>query len=762
MKRIREKMRLRSIFSKFFLSFVVLLVVVSLTITALLFQAFSKGSTAQINEISQKRLEQSSSVLEFIANQARLITLQLSLDPDIIQMINGRDVGKDYFLKNAALRKLNDLLLTNKNIYSITLYNGQSKTWTGTDRDKAYAEASTIALLQEGSVQSLGRIMPRKMPVLHAEGKTDNVYTIFYYDKKSDNKEIASAIILNVTLEGFVPALDEKSKDMNLLVLDQQGHAVYALDREGFLEDLSGRGDVQRILSSRTSSSFISTEDDRKTLVSSTYSEQLGWYLVSKIPYDTATAQISDIRQTAIITCLLLLLLALGASAVLSGLLSSPLSKLAKKAQSFQMNNAELASNERLSEMEILTHFYSNVTTQFEKLEATSRLSLISMKTEYIKELLQGIRQPEPADREMYQLQLNLVDSSKLYVAVLKLDSIRELVEHQEEVDHTESTVLHSFTEQYLQTRVACEVVKLEHEVTMLFSGEELEWSTLLEALQDLQREIAHVYRLSVTIGVGRTITQGSEISEAYLTAKEVINYRLTQGEGRVLVYDHILALVNHEFEYPYAKQKLLLEVIKGGKEEEVEAAVSHIFFALSSAPYSMIRMSVHHLLFSIVTASSNATVSTASVAFMDMLAALQRMETLTNMEQWFIAFSKESIQRMKESKKHIKSDLAIEIAAFLEEQYGNSDLSIEFVAERFRYNGIYFGRLFKELFNQLFLEYVTELRIRKANEFLATSKLAVKEIGEKVGFLNASYFVTWYKKHTGLAPTEYRKMQQR
>jgi AraC-like DNA-binding protein len=33
-----------------------------------------------------------------------------------------------------------------------------------------------------------------------------------------------------------------------------------------------------------------------------------------------------------------------------------------------------------------------------------------------------------------------------------------------------------------------------------------------------------------------------------------------------------------------------------------------------------------------------------------------------------------------------------------------------------------------------------------------------LKEIGGKVGFLNASYFVTWYKKHTRLAPTEYRK----
>lgn len=58
-------------------------------------------------------------------------------------------------------------------------------------------------------------------------------------------------------------------------------------------------------------------------------------------------------------------------------------------------------------------------------------------------------------------------------------------------------------------------------------------------------------------------------------------------------------------------------------------------------------------------------------------------------------------------------------------------------------------------------IEYLTELRIRKANEYLIGSQMPVKEVGEKVGFLNPSYFVTWYKKHTGFAPTEYRRQRK-
>ncbi|MCU6708600.1 helix-turn-helix domain-containing protein [Paenibacillus sp. J5C_2022] len=734
----------------------------ALTITALLFQAFSKGSTKQINEISQKGLEQSASMLEFMANQTRLITLQLSLDPDIIQSIYKRGTAEDYFVNQTALRKLHNVMLTNTNIYSITLYNGQSGTLIGTDRDKAYAEAPTIEWLQDENVQSLGRMVPRHFPALHSDGDGDKVYTVFYYDRHPDRQEILSAIIVNMTIDEAVYPKEPQTGDFTFFAMDRQGRTVYSPYQEGFLSNLSSRSDVQRILSSRASSSFVSVEDGAEALVSSTYSEQLDWYFVSLIPYKTAMAPITEVRRTSIIICLLLLLLACCISAALSGILSSPLKKLARNAQSYQLRNAELPSNESLSEMEILTSFYSNMMIQFDKLKASSRLSRKSMKAEYVKELLQGIRQPESADREMYQLMPDLAGPTKLYVAVLKLDGIREREMREPEFGHQAHELLSRLAESYMQQRMACEVVKLEQEVAMVISGEDLEWPVLLEVLRGLQQEIVSQYSFSISVGVGCPITEGIEISEAYLKAKEAIQYRLIQGKGHILVYDEMLKLVNGGFEYPYDKQKRLLEVIREGKEDKVESVVADLFQSLHRAPYSMIRLSVQQLLFSIVTAETDASISTVSTGFMDILSVLQRMDSLSEMQEWFVAFGKASIQRSKVNKKQMKSELAAEIAAFLEEQYGNAELSIEIAAEHFRYNGVYFGRLFKELFNQLFLEYVTELRIRKANEYLLTTKLMVKEIGRKVGFLNPSYFVTWYKKQTGLAPSEYRKKHKR
>lgn len=760
MRYIREKIRLRSLFVKFFFSFVVLLAAVTLTMTVLLYHAFSKSSTEQINEISQKRLEQSSSMFEFIIDQARLITLQLSVDNDIIRSINGREAAGDYYLNNASLRKINDLMLTNKNIFSITLYNGQSQTLIGTDRDKAHAEAATIEWLREAPVQSLGHAVPRKLSIGGATRSVQNVYTIFYYDKNLETNDITSAIIVNLTIDSFVNHQEDETKSKDgLMILDQEGHIVFGFEESGFLADISQRNYVQRIIKTNQNESFTDKTDQTLSMVSSLYSEQLGWYFVSVIPYDTATAQISAIRQVAIITCLVLLVLAMGVSALLSGLLSSPLSRLARNTLRFQAYTGELPEG-KLSEMEILTRFYSNIATQFEQLEASSRKSRVSLKAEYLKELLHGVRNPEPEDIEEYKLRVDLLKNAALYVAVLKLDNIRELAERKEEIDHTISTVLYSFTEQFMLSRVLSETVKVDHEIVLIFSGEEAALpDVVMNAMLELQQEVARTYGITVTIGIGRAALSAQEISDSYLSAKEASLYRIVRGAGSMIAYEDAISRLNNDFDYPNAKQKTLLEIIKAGREDKVEAAIADIFASLRLAPYHKIRLSVHHLLFSVITATSaNPSVSTTSSNFIEMLGSLERKESLQQIEDWFVEFIRTAICRSKENKKQQKSDLAKKIAAFLEEQYGNPELSIEMVAERFHYNGIYFGRLFKELFNCLFLEYVTELRIRKANQYLKDSKLTVKEIGEKVGFLNSSYFVTWYKKHTGLAPTEYRK----
>jgi transcriptional regulator GlxA family with amidase domain len=67
------------------------------------------------------------------------------------------------------------------------------------------------------------------------------------------------------------------------------------------------------------------------------------------------------------------------------------------------------------------------------------------------------------------------------------------------------------------------------------------------------------------------------------------------------------------------------------------------------------------------------------------------------------------------------------------------------------------FIRRFKAATGRLPGEYLQMTRITAARELLEGNAASVREIGERVGYADASFFRTLFKRHTGMTPAEYR-----
>ncbi len=84
-------------------------------------------------------------------------------------------------------------------------------------------------------------------------------------------------------------------------------------------------------------------------------------------------------------------------------------------------------------------------------------------------------------------------------------------------------------------------------------------------------------------------------------------------------------------------------------------------------------------------------------------------------------------------------------------------NLSLSELADHLRVNSAYLSHLFKESTDRNFVDYVKEIRIRKACEFLDHSDMKIKDVGEAVGIPNRKYFSKTFKKVVGLTPQEYK-----
>ena len=79
-------------------------------------------------------------------------------------------------------------------------------------------------------------------------------------------------------------------------------------------------------------------------------------------------------------------------------------------------------------------------------------------------------------------------------------------------------------------------------------------------------------------------------------------------------------------------------------------------------------------------------------------------------------------------------------------------------LAEEFSISETSLKNYFRCVYGQNISVYLREIRMNKAGELLATTRLSVAEIAEQVGYLNQSKFASVFKKQFGVSPLEYRR----
>lgn len=98
----------------------------------------------------------------------------------------------------------------------------------------------------------------------------------------------------------------------------------------------------------------------------------------------------------------------------------------------------------------------------------------------------------------------------------------------------------------------------------------------------------------------------------------------------------------------------------------------------------------------------------------------------------------------------------------FMEEHIADEDLKIEELAEAVHMGRTVFYGKIKALVGMSPSDFLRRLRMQRAEELIARSKMNFSQIAFRIGFSDPKYFTKCFKKETGMTPSEYRQQAMR
>ena len=233
-------------------------------------------------------------------------------------------------------------------------------------------------------------------------------------------------------------------------------------------------------------------------------------------------------------------------------------------------------------------------------------------------------------------------------------------------------------------------------------------------------------------------------------------------GARCIIEKSSIEAQMNNIIDYPSALENELLEAINPNLREKIPLIVDKFTEMCSKSTYQTFILYCNQLMLSVLRHFNTIldAVNTDSVYGDMMQQNLAFFSSADEIKTHIVKFCNEICTCIEYQFTTNRFDLVNEIKEIIEKHFSEEFFTINSVADELNYSPSYLNRLFKSVTGVGFSNYLNNIRLEKARQYLSTSIYTVSKIRRIVGFSNNGYFFTLFKKKYGLTPSQFRKMQ--
>jgi two-component system response regulator YesN len=278
----------------------------------------------------------------------------------------------------------------------------------------------------------------------------------------------------------------------------------------------------------------------------------------------------------------------------------------------------------------------------------------------------------------------------------------------------------------------------------------------LIEKARQLVRKLKSRVDLQFRIGIS-SVRKINESVESYNEAM----LSLISTTGSVAHVEDLPIGCAYEEDYPVDLEKRLFEAVSKGDLSSCNEAARK-FFDWMQEEYGVYENDIKLKSLEFVLRAEHMAYESGGMTYKfrsrsEYLPMILKINGNEELRLWFIDKILGACRNVKVKKEESSSTVIDKAKAYIDKQY-HKDISLDEVSKEVDISPYYFSKLFKEETGENFIEYLTNMRIKRAKELLNDTDMSMKEICCRIGYSDPNYFSRIFKKNLGVTPTEYKE----
>lgn len=398
-----------------------------------------------------------------------------------------------------------------------------------------------------------------------------------------------------------------------------------------------------------------------------------------------------------------------------------------------------------------------------DSLRASYQGSLPILRELFLNDLVRRTTDINVIAPRFKEYDIDILEARKWLAAVIHVEQVerietKELSMHQELIPIS----VRSLVEDCLKPYCRFAIFTSSEGITVIAAIDENNTQTgLINLFHDICKESRRVLEVAITIGVGHSCESLQQIGDSYQTAVDALGYRAIVGKGKTIYINDVDPMNRGKLQFDIKDEEELTAAIKFGSRETIEDMVRGLTACMEDAKvhtrqHQLYMLSVANCLIRLMQQYelNMDEMFDSKEQYEDILEGICRREDFADR---IISVACRMNDAMNRERDNTTRKVMEEAKEYIREHYSDPELSVETLCRHLHMSPAYFSTVFKKETGQSYVNYLTEIRLKKAVELLNETDDKTYMIAQKVGYQEQNYFSYVFKKKYGVSPTRYR-----